>query len=297
MDNGIPDATWPQQPQQPQPQPQHQQVVPSPLSLSLNSEIHRHLVNIAIVRLHEFHDLISMRMHGSTLEYRRMAMADYFTPAAQVSVSLNLANDPRHYTFSYFLLAHLSSEMASGEVALDLSCKLVRAKVLQNGSTSLESPKFTSCLLFNDGSQLIHRGTLKVHINPDLRIERYDICVESKTTMVDAETIEKFLKNANESDSSVTSPPGLSLFEAGNERISKYGIQDSTLRLMQIGDVMSLMKPLMTFHSNSGYDSPLKSFESFNASINRESKNRKLQLPNPDLGVSPRTVTPRDSSA
>lgn len=295
------DTNWTMGSQKSQQQPQT--VPQSPMSV--NSEIHRHLVNISIVRLHEFHDLMSLRMQGSTVEYRSMAMRDYFTPTAQVSLSLNLVNEPRHYTFSYCLMPHLSAEMASSHVKLDMSCKLVRAKVLQDGSTSLESPKLTIISSYPDGSELVHRGTLKVHITPDLRIEHYDMCVDSKSTMVDADILEKYIKDANANS---TGAPGSNTtststseipgnFLACSNSISKYGIQDSTLRLLQIADVMSLMKPLMTFHSNSGYDSPLKSFESFNANITREGTYKVPAKPTQDSGISPRTITPRDSTS
>lgn len=219
-------------------------------SNSTSSEIHRHLVNIAIVRLHEFHDLISMRMLGSTLEYRRMALADYFSPTSMLSVSYNLGPAPCHYTFSYCLVPHLSAEMARGDSKVDINCKLVKAKILQDGSTSLESPQLMVVNTFPDGSQMVHRGTLKVHINPDLRIERYDMIFEHKQVMIDAAS---------------QIPPNGSMAMA--KHITQYGISEWTLRMLKMGDVMSMLKPMMIFHNQSGNDSPLTSFDNFAAGL------------------------------
>lgn len=226
-------------------------------------------------------------------------MSDYFTPSAQISLTLNIGDEPCYYAFSHWLLPILASEIGGGRIGVDVSCRLVRARVLQDGSTVLESPAYTTQACFPDGSQVIHKGSLRVLINSDLRIERYDYVINTKAITVDPER-------------HVPHPMACSA------EISKYGLHHSTIRMLQIGDVMTMLKPLMEFHSTNGNDSPLRSFETFSASLGHPSRQtsqhqvgqQNMQAPmgipsqsassigsmgllSQDNGVSPRTVTPR----
>ncbi|ESW98717.1 hypothetical protein KL918_001892 [Ogataea parapolymorpha] len=230
------------------------------------NDIKKNIANIAIIRLFELTEKLCVRADSENLEYWRRVMEEYFSESAMATLTLKHGNEGRFYTFTFSLFARIIYTIAlSGVGFFEISHNLIRANVLPNGSTHLECSRLILRNWYLDGSYVTLYGVTKIQFSRQLKIEKIDISIYRTSAGLELGTIDKFLAK-NEFIDSKSIRQNFSAFKG----LSNFGLQENVMRVMQVGDVMTLVKPLMHFHALSRSNSPIASLEAFNKSTSNE---------------------------
>lgn len=229
----------------------------------LPEDLKRINANAAIIKLFEICEKISVRFGSVDINYWKKIMNDFFDENSTMSVNVRDHKVTRHYNFSHSILPLLCHVVASRcATALELSQNFIRAEVLANGTIVLDCARFVQRWWYPDGSYKTRYGSLRVCFNRRNLIEVVSVSVFKSSWGLEMAPLERFF----------TSHPGASVdaikrnflaFQGNND----LGFHDRSLRIMQIGDVMNLLRPLMYYHLVSGSSSPVNSLEAFNKAV------------------------------
>ncbi|KAH3669075.1 hypothetical protein OGAPHI_001671 [Ogataea philodendri] len=231
-----------------------------------SNDIKKNIANIAIIRLFELTEKLCVRADSENLEYWSKVMEEYFSESAMATLALKHGSDGRFYTFTFSLFARILYAIAlSGVGFFEISHNLIRANVLANGSTHLECSRLILRNWYLDGSYVTLYGLTKLQFSRQLKIEKIDISIYKTSAGLELGTIDKFLSKHDLIDSK-SIRDNFAAFKG----LSNFGFQENVMRVMQVGDVMTLVKPLMQFHAISGFSSPITSLEAFNKSTSTE---------------------------
>lgn len=232
----------------------------------LNEEVRRNLSNISIVRLLRFHDLITCRHEKPSLPYLRHVIGEFFAEDATFEVCLKYANESRNFRFSYSLVPLLYYKYLENVQMFELAQKFLNSTLLPNGHTLIETDHFSFKCVFEDGSYCNHFGSLKIRVNRNLMFEKVELVTDYNVYGLEFAALEKFLDGfagQNKPSCIPLSAQVKSYFRCIAD-LTKFGIEEGLLRLMQISDVMTLTKPLINFYVDSKSLSPLEALEAFN---------------------------------
>ncbi|ABN66134.2 predicted protein, partial [Scheffersomyces stipitis CBS 6054] len=156
----------------------------------------------------------------------------------------------------------------------------LKFQVMNNGSIFLIS-RLQQQYIYNDGSIANLTGNVKLVMNRDLRIESVDIQYLSYQPSISFPALEAGWKLYMESKSKemnkgpYDSKEFLSQIHRTAEAIRNTpgsGMHENVMRILQVGDVMSQLKPLMGFSTINSINSPLKSLELFLATNNQQAQ-------------------------
>lgn len=257
-------------PQPPPTAPHSQHPHPQPQSYDaqneMSEEVKRNLSNIAIVRLLRFNDLLTSRQEKPSLPYLRKVVSDFFTEDAMFIVCLKCGNEKRNYKLSYSMLPLLVLKCIENVQMFEFSQKFLQTSFLADGSILLSTDNWSFKCVFDDGSYCNHFGSIRVKINKNLLFERLEMVTDYNVDGIAFAALEKFL-NAFDQNSKNNSMPSSLQIKSHFQYISnltKFGIDEGLLRLLQIGDVMTLATPLINFYADSKFISPLDALDAFN---------------------------------
>ena len=272
---------------QPQPQPQSQQhqpqrqpqfsgqpfvpsysnhnLRPQEQQGSLSEEVRRNLSNISIVRLLRFHDLLTCRHEKPNLPYLRHVVGEFFAEDATYDICLKYGNENRNFRISYSLIPLLYYKYLENVQMFELAQKFLSSTLLPNGNTLIETDHFSFKCVFEDGSYCNHFGSLKIRVNRHLMFEKVELVTDYNVYGLEFAALETFLDSISAQDkiSTPLSSQVRSHFKCISD-LTKFGMEEDLLRLMQISDVMTLTKPLINFYFDSKLSSPLEALETFN---------------------------------
>lgn len=239
-----------------------------PLASDLNGapkdEIKRNLSNITIVRFLKFNDALTCRHEKPSLPYLRQIVNEFFCNDATIDISMRLGNDNRNFKFAYNLIPMLYHKYLENVQMFELTQKFIDVEVLPNGCTMLTTDHCSFKSVFEDGSYCNHFGALKIKMDSNLMFEKVELVTDYNVFGLEFAALEKYLNYFSTINNSLPlSNQVKSHFRCING-LNKFGIQEGLLRLMQIGDVMSLTKPLIHFYMDSNLKSPLEALEVFN---------------------------------
>ena len=156
----------------------------------------------------------------------------------------------------------------------------LKFQVMNNGSIFLIS-RLQQQYIYNDGSIANLTGNVKLVMNRDLRIESVDIQYLSYQPSISFPALEAGWKLYMESKSKEMNkgPYDLKEFLSQIHRTAEAirntpgsGMHENVMRILQVGDVMSQLKPLMGFSTINSINSPLKSLELFLATNNQQAQ-------------------------
>lgn len=236
---------------------------PVPVVRPLPEDLKRINANAAIIRLFELSEKISVRFGSVNINYWKEIMNEFFDENATISVNVRDHKVTRHYSFSHSILPLLCHAVASHcATALELSQNFIRAEVLANGTILLDCARFVQRWWYPDGSFKTRYGSLRVCFNRRNLIEVMSVSVFKSSWGLEMSPLEKFL-NLHPGANSDAIKANFLAFQGNND----LGFHDRTLRIMQIGDVMNLLRPLMYYHLVSGSNSPVNSLEAFNKAV------------------------------
>ena len=230
----------------------------------MSEEVRRSLSNIAIVRFLRYSDLLTCKHEKPNLPYLKQLVADFFTEGSHISFSFKLSNEIKSYKISYCLIPLIYLKYLENVQMFEFTQKFLSANVLPDFSTIVETDHFSKKCVFEDGSYCNHFGSLKVFMDKSLKFEKFEIITDYNVTGIEFTSLEKFLNDFSyENKISPNSFQIKSHFRCIS-RLTRFGITEDLLRLLQVSDVMTLSKPLLNFYMNSNSNSFSESLELFN---------------------------------
>ena len=226
----------------------------------------RNLSNISIVRLLRFHDLLTCRHEKPNLPYLRHVVGEFFAEDATVDICLKYANESRNFRISHALIPLLYYKYLENVQMFEIAQKFLSSTLLPNGHTLIETDHFSFKCVFEDGSYCNHFGSLKIRVNRHLMFEKVELVTDYNVYGLEFAALEKFLDSISAQDKIGALPLSgqvKSHFKCISD-LTKFGMEEALLRLMQISDVMTLTKPLINFYVDSKATSPIDALEAFN---------------------------------
>lgn len=242
--------------------PSASQPLPQPPRLS--EEVKRNLSNIATVRFLKFSDLCTCRHEKPNHMYLKQVVADFFSENAKINYCLKLGNESRNYTVSYALIPMIHCKFLLDVRMFEFNQKFLTASVLPDLSTIINTDNFSFKRVFKDGSYSHHFGSISCQMNKNLKMESLDIVIDYIVQGIEMNALETF---CNKFLIQNKIPPTIAQIKENFKCISnvtKFGVTEELLRLMQISDVMTMSKPLVEFFVDSHATSVLEALESFN---------------------------------
>ncbi|RCK67084.1 Morphogenetic regulator of filamentous growth protein 1 [Candida viswanathii] len=257
--------------------------------------IKRNLGNAAIVRILDLIDFVSSQLYEnlSNIEFWTRTIPGNFLPSAilkfnflgnsstgaslhditglnfnflQLNADSNNPNAPHQFELNTSTAPRFFVSCVQAKSILRCSIALSGSKcqVLNNGSTIIVS-KIELHFNYQDGSNSIARGTVKILMSRDLRIEWIDLNCADYQGNISMSALEAKLKSPVDSKKDVKKQK-----ESLDEMISNSqavqwgatsGIDARSMRILQVGDIMTSMKSLMEFSMMNNIASPLRSLE------------------------------------
>ncbi|KAL6449967.1 MFG1 Morphogenetic regulator of filamentous growth protein 1 [Candida maltosa Xu316] len=146
-------------------------------------------------------------------------------------------------------------------------------QVLNNGSIIIVS-KIELNFGYQDGSNSVIRGAIKILMSRDLRIEWIDLNCSDYQSNISIQALEPKLKSLIDTKKDLKKQKELvdeilSSSHAVQAGLTS-GIDSQSMRILQIGDIMTSMKSLMEFSMVNNISSPLKSLELLISSQNSQ---------------------------
>ena len=230
----------------------------------MSDEVKKNLSNIAIVRFLRFTDLMTCRHEKPNLPYLRQLVTEFFQDDACMHIVLKTATESRSFKLSCYLLPTIYFKYLEKVQMFEFTQKFLRATVMPNLSAIVETDHFSFKCVFEDGSYCNHFGTIRIQMNSSLKFEELELITDYNVTGVEFAALEKFMNDfAQQNKISPNIDQIQSHFNCvGN--LTKFGLRDDLMRMLQVGDVMTLSKPLMDFFIRSGSGSITESFRLFN---------------------------------
>lgn len=258
----------------------------------INAKIYkRNLGNAGVMRILDLVDIVSNEPLEklTTLEFWTRFVQGYFAPNAVMRFtpalsSPKLAGDNfvdgfgshpngRLYeldvlTAPRFLVASiLSQALTRHQVMLPG----IKSQVMNNGSVFIAS-QLNLQFTYADGTMGIAYGTCRISLNKDYRIDWLDCRCTNYLSSITTASLEKHWHQfRGVSDDNGDAASKRDFFERLCESAqsvrysSNSGVHDTAMRIMQIGDLMTYLKPLMIFSSANSISLPLRALESYMA--------------------------------
>lgn len=253
----------------------------------------RNLGNAGVMRILDLIDMVSNESLEklSTLEFWIRLFQSYFAPNAVMRFtpaisSAKLPNDSyadgfnrvspgRLYeldvlTAPRFLVASiLSQNLTEHQVMLPG----IKSQVMNNGTVFIAS-RLNLQFAYSDGSVGSVQGTCRISLNKDYRIDWIDCRCLNYQSSITMNSLEKHWQQYRSmfDDKLDGSGNGKGEFferlceSAQSVRTSpNSGVHDTAMRIMQIGDLMTYLKPLMSFSLANGISLPVKALEAYMA--------------------------------
>lgn len=236
----------------------------NPHPSQLSEEVKRNLSNIAIVRFLKFSDLCTCRHEKPNLVYLKHVVADFFTENAKVNYFLKLGNESRQYTVSCSLIPMIHCKFLLDVRMFEFNQKFLLASVMEDLTTIIHTDNFSLKRVFKDGSYSNHFGSISCQMNKHLKMESLDMVIDYAVQGIEMHALEAF---SNDFILQNKIPPTVSQIKTNFQCISnvtKFGVTEELLRLMQVSDVMTLSKPLVDFFVETNATSVLEALELFN---------------------------------
>lgn len=244
----------------------------------------RKLGNASIMRILDLIDLVSHEPYEtiSRLDFWVCVCNTYFLPSAVIRFStaiekseddglpapmqnalyeLNLVTAPK-----FFLATVLSLNVAKHHVTLPG----LKFQVLNNGCVLLAS-RLNVVFNYLDGSVGSATGACRILLNRLFSIQLIDCSITEYRKTISMGALEKAWNNvvkSNKKDKSASLHQVLE--EAECSRLAKNcGLPEAAMHVLQMSDVMALLRPLMAFTVAGNINSPLKALEVFVANGNQ----------------------------
>lgn len=250
----------------------------------------RNLGNAGVMRILDLIDNVSNEPHEklSTLEFWTRFVQSYFAPNAVMQFTpavISATNGDGHadsflhngpsrlyeldvLTAPRFLVASiLSQNLTEHQVSLPG----IKSQVMNNGSVLIAS-RLNIQFIYADGSIGSVQGTCRISLNKDYRIDWIDCRCMSYQSSITINSLEKQWLQHQTSDDKLDAlgANGKNTFidrlrESAQsvKTSSNSGIHDTAMRILQIGDLMTYLKPLMSFSLTNGINLPVKALEGY----------------------------------
>lgn len=257
--------------------------------------IKRNLENAAIIRILDLIDFISNQLYEnlSNIDFWTRITPANFLPSAilkfnflgngssgtslhevtglnlnflQLNADSNNPNSPHQFELNTSTAPRFFVSCVQAKTIIRCSITLSGSKfqVLNNGSIIIVS-KIELHFNYQDGSNSVSRGTVKILMSRDLRIEWIDLNCADYQGNISMSALETKLKAIIDSKKDFKKQK-----ESLDEMISTShavrlgatsGIDAQSMRILQLGDIMTSMKSLMEFSVVNHVSSPLRSLE------------------------------------
>lgn len=236
---------------------------PQPSS-GLSEEIKRSLSNIAIVRFLRFKDLLICRHEKPNLPYLTQVVNDFFVPDACIKLKMKTDADEKCFTFAYNLLPLLYHKYLANIQMLEISHKFLNAIVLDDLSSIVQTDHISAKCVFEDGSYSNFFGSMKIKMNKSLMFEEIDILTDYNVQGVEFSALDKFMSDFQLHNKTNPSIFDIKLHFKQAASLSKHGLTDQFLKLLQVSEAMTLSKPLLNHFIQSKSNSLSDSLKEFN---------------------------------
>ena len=191
---------------------------------------------------------------GLNLNFLRLN-ADSSNPNSPHQFELNTTTAPRFF---------VSCVQAKSILRCSITLSGSKFQVLNNGSIIIVS-KIELHFNYQDGSNSVSRGTVKILMSKDLRIEWIDLnCAEyqGNISMTALQTKLKLILDSKKDFKKQKESLDEMISNSHAVRLgATSGIDAQSMRILQIGDIMTSMKSLMEFSMANNVSSPLRSLE------------------------------------
>ncbi|KAM9939968.1 hypothetical protein OXX80_000526 [Metschnikowia pulcherrima] len=219
----------------------------------------------------------------------------FFTHSATNSYQLNVSTAPR------FLLAQVQAHNVGKH---DIFLTGFRYQMLAGGYMVLVC-RLNVTFHYKDGSTGTALGTCRFLMTKDLFIQHLDCRVFTFRKQVSMDFLQRQWTSFTESKQGDNVHGNQDFYRhvSQDAECSKAegnaGLSVNALRLMQIGDIMSCLHPLMQFTKASNISSPLMALETFvqNASRQQEANTENASHSGEAMSPSPKTVTAGEPKA
>lgn len=219
----------------------------------------------------------NFNLNGQTANGEASSLRDRENSALDPSADNPGANSNEQYELNaitaprFFVASILSGNVETFKVTLPS----LKFQVLGNGSLFIVS-KVSIQYTYKDGSLATVGGNLKLLMNREFRIEFIDVqCLDynpSISFMHLENHWQKYMESKKRKKLSGSNADANEFFDTfyktteAARNANRAGISSESLRVMQVSDVMSLMRSLMGFSTVNNVNSPLKALEMFMAS-------------------------------
>lgn len=252
----------------------------------------RNLGNAGVMRILDLIDIVSNEPYErlSTLEFWTRFVQSYFLPNAVIRFTPvpTLAQQPLELyidgfahpppgklyeldvlTAPRFLVASVLSQSSTKH---QITLPGIKLQVMHNGSVFIVS-QLNLQFSYGDGTSATVQGTCRISLNKDYRIDWIDCRCTSYQPLISIASLEKHWQQHRSlpdehMEASGVSTDFLERLRESAQSIrtsSNSGIHDAAMRVMQIGDLMTYLKPLMSFSLTNGITLPLKALEGYMA--------------------------------
>lgn len=292
----------------------------------INAKIYkRNLGNAGVMRVLDLIDLVSNEPTSSlsSLEFWLRLTQTYLLPTS--IMRLTIESPPQNLDNQGYLDGLFNSGgvrlheldvntaprffMANNLAKHQVSLPGLKFQVLNNGSVFIASKLHISFAYKDDTTGTVN-GSCRILLSRDFRIDWVDCkcsTFESSITMSSLEKKCQAYKQNDKQNHDSNGQPTQDFYElvlATSESVKaakNSGFQDQAMRVMQIGDLMSCLYPLMSFSMANGIKSPFKALEAY-MSANSQNGTSQLHMVRsvgaqniPASSPSPRTVTGDES--
>lgn len=279
----------------------------------------RNLGNAGVMRILDLIDIVSNEPYErvSTLEFWTRFIQSYFAPNAVMRFT-PAATAPKPPSDSYidgfvhppsgrlyeldvltaprFLVASvLSQSLTKHQITLPG----IKSQVMNNGSVFIAS-QLNLQFSYGDGTSGSVQGTCRISLNKDYRIDWIDCRCTSYQPMISIASLEKDWQQHQNGDHLEANGASVDFIERLRESAQSVrtsnnsGIHDTAMRIMQIGDLMTYLKPLMSFSLTNGITLPMRALEGYMAASSGSHLQRLGSVSTANGAASspsPRTVT------
>lgn len=218
------------------------------------SMFRQQMLTAAIIKMMELCDVVLVKLNLThQLEYWQKMASDYISETGVIHFTVQQpgTTDSRPLEFAQPVLARVIHQVTThGLLQLEVHPSKIRAQFLSNDTLYLESLCVTMTHRFHDGLLMCFKGTVRAIFNPQLKVEWMDLVMGLFVPSVEWLAVKQIVASIDSHHS-----PELRLHYAQSQvdvflQMSKLGFKDAAMRVMQILDVMSYMRPLMMYYAH-----------------------------------------------
>ncbi|KAH3672775.1 hypothetical protein WICMUC_004181 [Wickerhamomyces mucosus] len=251
----------------------------------------KQIANLVTLKFLELCELIGSNSEQvKNILYWKYIVTEAFSESGIMRHSVKSGVSQRQFEFTVPIVPRVFfSVIQSGVVRMEVSPGALRAQVLANGTTYIESSRCCITHYYNDGSFVNLHGSMKVIFNQNLKMDLLDFQTNVVVPGVDWPSLEQLLSNEEKfsrivkeynefgKDEEIEDPKNNTKMDRKNinllqnfrsnfsvfHNMSSFGLQESVMRVMQVSDVMAHLKSLMMFSISSDTTGPLHALEQY----------------------------------